>query len=183
MVSLAGSEVRVVYDLYDHVPHELMAAVLGRPVEARDDLQLIRQRLWLETVLRTGDAFVCASERQRDLWLGALGVLCRLNHEEHARDPSLRHLIGVVPFGIEASPPNVGDPVLRGVLPGVDERSQILVWGGGLWTWLDPLTVIRAVGELSRTQGDIRLVFLGLSSRGERGSPACTSSTFAGGSP
>jgi len=132
MVSLAGSEVRVVYDLYDHVPHELMAAVLGRPVEARDDLQLIRQRLWLETVLRTGDAFVCASERQRDLWLGALGVLGRLNHEEHARDPSLRHLIGVVPFGIEASPPNVGDPVLRGVLPGVDERSQILVWGGGL---------------------------------------------------
>ncbi|MBA2371423.1 MAG: hypothetical protein H0V71_07220 [Chloroflexi bacterium] len=56
MVSLAGSEVRVVYDLYDHVPHELMAAARGRPVEARDDLQLIRQRLVLETVLRTGDA-------------------------------------------------------------------------------------------------------------------------------
>lgn len=84
MVSLAGSEVRVVYDLYDHVPHELMAAARGRPVEARDDLQLIRQRLVLETVLRTGDAFVCASERQRDLSLGALGALGRLNQEERA---------------------------------------------------------------------------------------------------
>jgi glycosyltransferase involved in cell wall biosynthesis len=86
----------------------------------------------------------------------------RLDHREHARDPSLRALIDVVPFGIEAGPPQVYGPALRGVLPGLDERSRILLWAGGIWDWLDPITVIRAVHELSRTRKDVRLVFLGL---------------------
>ena len=73
----------------------------ARPTEQHDDLQLTRIRLKTETALRTGDAFICASERQRDLWLGALGALGRLDHAEHARDPSFRNLIDVVPFGIE----------------------------------------------------------------------------------
>ena len=97
----------------------------------------------LETALLAGDAFICASERQRDLWLGALGALGRLSHEEHTRDPSFRHLIDVVPFGIDAEPPTVAWPsASRAMLPGVDEHSRVLVWGGGLWNWLDPLTVI-----------------------------------------
>jgi glycosyltransferase involved in cell wall biosynthesis len=162
MVALARSGTRVIYDLYDPVPHELMASVRERPRHHRDELQLKRHQLTVEIALLTGDAFVCASERQRDLWLGALGALGRLNYEEHARDPSFRHLIDVVPFGIEVARPKVGNPVLRGVLPGVDERSRVLVWAGGIWNWLDPLTVIRAVYELSQTRDDIRLVFMGL---------------------
>jgi glycosyltransferase involved in cell wall biosynthesis len=162
MVSLARSETRVIYDLYDPVLNELMASVSERAHEKHDDLQLARHRLTLETALLGGDAFICASERQRDLWLGALGALGRLTHEEHSRDPSFRHLIDVVPFGLESEPPRVGRPVIRGVLPGVDEHSRILVWGGGVWSWLDPLTVIRAVYELSQTRDNIRLVFMGL---------------------
>jgi len=162
MVSLAGTPTRIVYDLYDPVPHELLAAAHGRPRRAQDDLLLTRVRLTLDTALRAGDAFICASERQRDLWLGALGAQGRLDHEEHRRDPSFRQLIDVVPFGIEVEPPRRDGPVLRGVLPGVDERSRVLVWGGGLWNWLDPLTVIRAVHELSRRRKDVRVVFLGL---------------------
>ena len=161
-ISLAGSDTRVVYDLYDHVPHELMAAAHARSPRSSDELQLTRHRLWLETVLRAGDAFICASERQRDLWLGALGVLGRLEHEGHAHDPTFRHLIDVVPFGIEAEPPSTNAAGHRGVLAGVDADSKVLIWGGGLWNWLDPLTAIRAVHEVSRTLPDVRLVFMGL---------------------
>jgi glycosyltransferase involved in cell wall biosynthesis len=155
MVALAGTETRVVYDLYDPLLHEAIAAGRSRP-------QQDRARLILETALLAGDAFVCASERQRDLWLGWLGALDRLDREEHARDPSFRHLVDVVPFGINTEAPKADGPALRGVLPGIDERSRVLVWGGGIWSWLDPLTVIRAVSELARTYPDVRLVFMGL---------------------
>ena len=162
MVSLARSSTRVIYDLYDPVLNEVLASVGERAHESRDDLQLERHRLTLETALLGGDAFICASERQRDLWLGALAALHRLDHNEHLRDPTFRHLIDVVPFGVESDQPRVGEPALRNVLPGVDDRSRIIVWGGGIWNWLDPLTVIRSVHELSRTRDNVRLVFMGL---------------------
>jgi hypothetical protein len=161
-ISLAGSDTRIVYDLYDHVPHELLAAAHARSPKASDELDLTRHRLWLETVLRAGDSFICASERQRDLWLGALGVLGRLEHAGHERDSSFRDLIEVVPFGIEAEPPAPDGSGHRGVLPGVGERSKVLIWGGGICNWLDPLTAIRAVHELSSTREEVRLVFMGL---------------------
>ncbi len=43
-----------------------------------------------KTTLATGDAFICASDRQRDLWLGWLGALGRLDATRHARDTSFR---------------------------------------------------------------------------------------------
>ena len=52
-------------------------------------------------------------------------------------------------------------PALRGVLPGVTERSDVLLWGGGIWDWLDPLTVIRAVATLVERREEVRLVFMG----------------------
>jgi glycosyltransferase involved in cell wall biosynthesis len=119
-------------------------------------------RLVQRTALATGDAFVCAGERQRDLWLGVLAGLGRIDVERYRRDPALRDLIDVVPFGLPAEPPVAGEPVLKGVLPGIGPSDRVLLWGGGIWNWLDPLTVIRAVELLSRRRDDVKLVFLGL---------------------
>ncbi len=52
--------------------------------------------------LAGGDFFVCASERQRDFWLGALASAGRVNPATTAGDPGLRSLIDVVPFGLPA---------------------------------------------------------------------------------
>jgi glycosyltransferase involved in cell wall biosynthesis len=38
----------------------------------------------------------------------------------------------------------------------------VLLWGGGIWSWLDPLTVIRAVARLAELRDDVRLYFLGI---------------------
>src|SRR5262249_32184893 len=108
------------------------------------------------------DAFVCASEAQRDLWLGALLQLGRVNHERFAADPALRDLIDVVPFGIDHVPPQHDEPVLKGVLPGIGRSDRVPLWPAGIWTWFDPLTVIDAVAQVARTRDDVRLVFLGM---------------------
>ena len=167
MLRLAREPIRVVYDLYDPVLLESLAGSVRRdgtagPPPARASTLLARyEKLFHEVVLATGDGFVCASERQRDLWLGWLAALGRLDAAEHARDPTLRSLVDVVPFGIDPTPPRPTRPVLRGVLPGVTPESRVLIWGGGIWDWLDPLTVIRAVAALSGRRFDQRLVFMG----------------------
>jgi glycosyltransferase involved in cell wall biosynthesis len=52
--------------------------------------------------------------------------------------------------------------VLKGIVEGIGQNDRVLLWGGGIWNWLDPLTPIRAVAELSRRRGDVKLFFLGV---------------------
>ena len=164
MRSLAGKPVRVIYDLYNPALTENLAFYGaapgggGRAVELSFRGTNLRQQI----ALATGDSFICASERQRDLWLGHLGALGRLDILGYASDPSYRSLIDVVPFGLDPQPAAPGAPVLKGVMPGIEPDDKVLLWGGGIWNWLDPLTVIRAVGELAKRRRDVKLVFLGL---------------------
>ncbi len=50
----------------------------------------------------------------------------------------------------------------KGVLPGIRSSDRLLLWGGGVWNWFDPLTVIRAVGRLAERRDDVKLLFLGM---------------------
>lgn len=109
-----------------------------------------------------GDFFICASERQRDWWLGILEAHGRINPFTFGEDPSLRRLVDVVPFGLPECSPQATKSVIRGVWPGVGPRDKILLWGGGLWPWLDPLTAIRAVARVWSQRQDVRLVFPGV---------------------
>lgn len=162
MLSLTRAKTRTVYDLYAPVVAELLAFDLERTRSRAGDLWFRCVSLQQEVVLRTGDAFVCASEHQRDFWLGALASLGRPDQDAYHEDPSLRALIDVVPFGIEPVAPTPGEPVVKGVVPGIACGDKVLLWASGIWDWLDPLTVIRAVHLLSQRRGDIRLYFLGV---------------------
>ena len=162
MRKLARTRTRRIYDLYAPLHIENLALDSGQGDDRQPAEAAQLNRLAETVVLLTGDAFVCASERQRDLWLGALLQLGRVDHEVFGRDPSLRGLIDVVPFGISPEPPRAHERVLRGVMPGIGEQDRVLLWPGGIWNWFDPLTVIDAVGEIARRRDDVRLVFLGL---------------------
>jgi glycosyltransferase involved in cell wall biosynthesis len=161
MRALARLPTRVVYDLYSPATLEQL------PFDAREEQSSYRDAmaqlnsLTQQVALATGDAFVCASEKQRDFWLGALSNARRLDRASYAHDPSLRTLIDVVPFGIDSKPPEPG-PALRGVVRGIGADDKILLWPGGIWNWFDPLTVIRAVHEIARRRDDVRLCFLGV---------------------
>src|SRR5262245_18373396 len=162
MHHLARAPTRTVYDLYAPGTVEHLARDSRRTRTRRSELWFRHNALVQEVVLRTGDAFVCASERQRDFWLGALGSLGRLDQAAYRDDPSLRKLIDVVPFGIEPDPPEAVGHAIKGVVPGIGPDDRVLLWAGGIWDWFDPLTVIRAVARIAQRRDDVRLYFLGL---------------------
>lgn len=108
-----------------------------------------------------GDFFICASERQRDYWLGLLTAVGRVNPEAYAGDDCLRGLIDVVPFGVSGDEPQKGAPVLKGVHPAIGAADKLVLWGGGIYNWLDPLTPINALGLLKGRRPDIKLYFMG----------------------
>jgi glycosyltransferase involved in cell wall biosynthesis len=151
MRRLARSNARVVYDLYVPFAIEHASMFATEPGTRSDRLFSEWAAAEQGYALASGDAFVCATERQRDFWLGVLGRKGRVDARAFADDPTLRDLIDVVPIGLpEEPPPPRTAPA--------DER--VLLWAGGIWNWLDPLTPIRAVARLARP--DVKLVFLGV---------------------
>ena len=117
-------------------------------------------RVQLE-MLRYGDFFTCATERQRDYWLGWLHAQKRLNPHTFQHDPTFRKLIDVVPSGIQEGAPVAKNPVLKGVEPGISTSDRLILWTGGIWDWLDPLTPIRAMALLAPRHPKLRLYFMG----------------------
>ncbi|MBN1580733.1 MAG: glycosyltransferase family 4 protein [Anaerolineae bacterium] len=126
-----------------------------------DKTQVAHLQRVLAQAYIAGDFFVCASERQRDWWLGLLEAHGRINAHTFEDDVSLRRLVDVVPFGMPEGRPAARRPVFREVWPGIGARDKVILWGGGLWTWLDPLTAIRAVAQVWRKRDDVRLIFPG----------------------
>ncbi len=160
--ALRESERIIVVDLYDPFHLENLELIERRELPPEQASTLIGHSIAvLNEQLQVGDFFICASERQRDLWLGALGVVGRLAPDTYRRDPTLRALIDVVPFGLPPEPPAHTHPVLKDVVPGIGLDDIVLLWGGGIWEWLDPLTVIHAMARLSESHPDIKLFFLG----------------------
>jgi glycosyltransferase involved in cell wall biosynthesis len=134
---------------------------LAHPHPRFPKLGFLRQLHSVNRQLMQGDFFLCANDRQKDYWLGALGALGRLNPNQYASDASFRGLVGIVPFGMSSQPPRKQRSAIRDAIPAIRPGDTVLLWAGGIWDWLDPLVIIKAVGEISKTRSDIKLVFLG----------------------
>jgi len=149
---LRQTEKILIADLYDPVPLEVL-----EQHKDRENMQLIADQVrMMNTQIKKADYFLCASERQRDLWLGHLLALGRINP---LTIEQIQQRVMTVPFGIPDSPPQRTGAGLRKTLD--DDTGFILLWGGGIWEWFDPLTLIRAIHRLLPRYSDLRLVFLG----------------------
>jgi len=150
----------VIVDAYD--PMHLEQLEQGRELGQAAWTQAVAQaNAVLNQQLERGDFFLVASERQRMFFLGQLAGLGRINPANYGDDPDLRRLIDVVPFGLPADPPRHERDVLKGIVPGIGPDDRVLLWGGGLYSWFDPLTLIRAVARLAEERPDVRLFFQG----------------------
>ncbi len=152
----------LVADLYDPFHLENLEMLRDHAAVKRNDVFSSDLEV-LSAQLCNCDFFVCASEKQRDFWLGQLAAARRLNPLNYDRDPTLRKLIDLLPFGISSRPPVHTKQVLKGVVPGIQQHDKVLLWGGGIYNWLDPLTLIKAVGELAQAHPEVKLFFMGVS--------------------
>lgn len=95
-----------------------------------------------------GDYFLCASEAQRQFYLGLLLACGRLNPALFEADPDLSSLIGIAPFGVQAALPAKQRSL---------EAPAILF--GGIYDWYDPVLAIDAMALLRTTIPRASLTF------------------------
>lgn len=158
---LFGHSIAKVVDLYDPSPVGYLET--PTPTTIRGQLEshhaLVREHY---NYLRAGDAFLCASQRQWDFWTGMLMAAGRINPVVYEDDRMLRSLLIVAPFGVPAQAPAHRRRVLKGVWPGIHRDDVVLLWGGGLWEWFDPMMAVEAMSIVGRKRKDIKLFFMGV---------------------
>jgi glycosyltransferase involved in cell wall biosynthesis len=171
MALMRRTGARLIFDLYDPETFPTIAHFAGRPSGLRRLMSAFSVDRVAEA-LRTGSHVICATERQRDLWLGALLAGRGITPGLYDRDPSLRSVIDTVPFGVPSDPPP-SDPrvggsggAIRGRFPEIGREEEIVLWNGGIWPWFDAPGAIAAVGALAARRPGVRLVFMGASTFG-----------------
>ena len=158
--ALGTSSKHLIADIYD--PMHLEQLEQARHLPASEwEKQVADASETIHHQLEVGDFFLCASERQRHFYLGQLTTLGRVTPSVYGNDPHLQKLIGVVPFGLPDQPPLKEKGALRGIVPGIEQGDAVMVWSGGIYDWFDPLTLIRAVSTLAKTQPTVKLFFMG----------------------
>jgi hypothetical protein len=158
---LRGSDKILVADVYDpmHLEQLEQAKDLGedgRRAAIHDVTGVLNRQL------ARADYMLCASTKQRDFWTGQLAALGRINSLTVGPDRDVSSLVGVVPFGLQDEAPVLHRHGIRGVIPGIGMDDKIVIWGGGVYNWFDPLTLVKAIDRLSKRHVDIRLYFMGL---------------------
>ena len=151
----------LIMDIYD--PYNLSSLVEYKDEAIKKQLDVYESVHFIANeILYNGDFFICASERQRDFWLGMLAALGRINPYSYNQDPAMRKLIDVVPFGLPSEKPLHTKDVLKGVIKGIEKDDFVLIWGGGIYNWFDPLTLIKSMHKVWEVRKDIKLFFLGV---------------------
>lgn len=128
---------RIVYDLFDPTVLELRE-LYGTWPSPRQRIHLAAEWWRLSEALMVADLLMCAAPQQR-----------RFYESLQSGDAAWIE----VPFGIDPA------ELSRCEKP----QSNLIIWGGGVWEWLDPETAVEAVLQLDREGLDCKLLFLGRS--------------------
>ncbi len=118
-------------------------------------------QLYANLQLQLADFVLCANERQRDSYIGAMASIGLLTPRVYDKDPTLRQLIDVAPHGIRPEPPPERRGRIKGVFPGIEKDDKLLLWLGGILYWYDPVTVIRALARVREKHPEAKLLFVG----------------------
>jgi glycosyltransferase involved in cell wall biosynthesis len=156
---LHASNARVIYDLIDPLPLDIL--------EAQGSASRQRQLLWqtialdhFMAALDGGHHFICGGSRQRDLYLGAMMASRLISTAAYRADPTFRMFIDRVPFGIPSeAPQRVAGAGPRACFEAIPDDAQIVLWNGGIWNWLDPVTAVEAVVKAAERNPRACLVF------------------------
>ena len=159
---LRKSKTKFIADLYDPLAIEVLEYT-------KDDNEKLRQHTFdfnyysLALQLASADHILCASDRQRDYYAGILSGKKILGPKFYDISPNLKKFITIAPFGLCKEEPVAKNPeAFYQKFPEIKKGDKIVYWGGGIWNWFDPLSVIKAIDILSKKRKDIKLFFLGM---------------------
>ncbi|MDR6904647.1 glycosyltransferase involved in cell wall biosynthesis [Agromyces sp. 3263] len=158
---LADEQYVLVADIYDPMHLEVLEQTRYLTDEDRQHVSQLTTEV-LNAQIERADFLLCASEKQRDFWLGQMAALGRINPLSYDADNTLRSLLAVAPFGIGDQTPVQRRHGIKGAVEGIAPTDKVVIWGGGIYNWFDPITLIRAVHQLSERHPDLRLFFLGV---------------------
>lgn len=150
--------IKLIIDAYCPVILEVLELFKDLPQNQKDLMisHIIRDQL---RSFKMADGIICASEKQRDLWLGFLMSFQKLGNQ-YVQDSTLRHFIDIVPFGLSSIPmPPKSGPGPRELFK-IGPHDKILLWAGALSDWFDPCTLIRAMKRISLLRNDVKCVFM-----------------------
>jgi glycosyltransferase involved in cell wall biosynthesis len=126
---------KIIYDLFDPTVLELRELYGNKP-SLRQRVHLAAEWWRLSEALMRADLLICATAKQREFY----GQL------QSSDKPWIE-----VPFGVDMSEVRACEK----------PRDNIVVWGGGLWEWLDPASAVDAIVQLNREGVRAKLLFLG----------------------
>jgi len=151
----------VVADLYDPVFFENLFLYRGDVPKERE-FQLWRHQVALYETVLNADAFLSCHKRQSDYWTGMLTTLGALGFPEFDADQAFASSMIDLPTGLDI--PEKSDPqAARQFMGEIPPDRKVLLWGGGIYPWLDPFTPLRALKKL-KDQGrdEFSLLFMGV---------------------
>jgi glycosyltransferase involved in cell wall biosynthesis len=137
---------------------------------AGDDLGVSkrRRRAWMSvsrkfvrSQLTFADFILAANDRQRDSYIGSLLNLDLIRPSNYMRDSSLRMLVDAAPHGVRPDKLEHTKSVVKGKYAGIRETDRLLLWNGGVLSWYDPATLLRAFRQISSERDDVKLLFTG----------------------
>ncbi len=143
---------KIIVDQYDPVVFEFLErtpAVLTKKLEKSVMLFLWRMRQRLS--LKFGSTFLVANEKQKDFLVGQLTLLGHTGKLD---------AVTTLPFGIPQDRPIKKHAVLRGTK--IKKTDFLMVWGGGIWDWFDPMSLLQALAKIKAQRQDIKVYFPGL---------------------
>lgn len=153
-------KLKIIIDAYVPGPLELMEHFKH---DARDDREskVFCEISNLSLSFKMADGILCASEKQRELWLGFLLGQKLITPALYDTDSALSQFLSIVPFGLPSSPPQKTGKGLREKF-GLTPEDKVILWGGGIWNWFDPLSLIKAMKLVHLERTDVKLVFMGV---------------------
>jgi hypothetical protein len=128
------------------------------------------RRIWISNARRLlniqltfADFVLAASDRQRDSHIGSMLSLGLISPETQQQDPSLRGLIDSAPHGLRSDELQHTKDVIKGRYAGVRPTDKVIIWNGGILSWYDTETLLRAFADVSADRDDVKLIFIGAS--------------------
>ncbi|WP_312098332.1 glycosyltransferase [Niallia sp.] len=151
---------KLIIDLYDPILLEYLEMYKGKK-DLKSFLRMKYGKTKLKVALSIGDVFMCASEKQKSYWHGCLSLIGRINNKTYKNDVELNKLLFIVPFGLQEAKDELTPYNYSEFNSVINENDKILIWGGGIWNWFDPLTLIKAVNEVIKINNNVKLFFMG----------------------